>query len=107
MLGHIGQAAEHHELDMRSMNTALWQASWGYYLSNMIGFDGTGLTTPILGVGARSFRQSRAQRRTVPALRCGRQPYGVLPVTSLDAVEAAAPARSRHSLATPGCAICC
>ena len=48
VLGHIGQAAEHHELDMRSMNAALWQVGWGYYLSNMMGFDGTGLTTPIL-----------------------------------------------------------
>ena len=30
-------------LDARSMNTALWPVAWGYFLPNLIGFDGTGL----------------------------------------------------------------
>ena len=85
VLGHIGQAAEHHELDMRSMNAALWQVGWGYYLSNMVGFDGTGLTTPILAWARDHFVNHVRSGGPYPALRCGRQPYGVLPVTSLDA----------------------
>ena len=40
-----------------------------------------------------------------PPLRCGQQPYGVLPVTSLDLWQPrAGEARSR---ATPGCSSCC
>ena len=85
VLGRIGQAAEHHELDMRSMNAALWQVGWGYYLSNMVGFDGTGLTTPILAWARDHFVNHVRSGGPYPALRCGRQPYGVLPVTSLDA----------------------
>ena len=85
VLGHIGQAAEHHELDMRSMNAALWQVGWGYYLSNMVGFDGTGLTTPILAWARDHFVNHVRSGGPYPTLRCGRQPYGVLPVTSLDA----------------------
>jgi hypothetical protein len=30
------------KVDQRSMNTALWQATWGYFLTNMIGMEGTG-----------------------------------------------------------------
>ena len=30
------------------MNTALWPATWGYFLSNMIGMEGTGLTPEIV-----------------------------------------------------------
>jgi hypothetical protein len=70
---------------MRSMNAALWQVGWGYYLSNMVGFDGTGLTTPILAWARDHFVNHVRSGGPYPALRCGRQPYGVLPVTSLDA----------------------
>ena len=69
---------------MRSMNAALWQVGWGYYLSNMVGFDGTGLTTPILAWARDHFVNHVRSGGPYPALRCGRQPYGVLPVTSLD-----------------------
>ncbi len=85
VLGRIGQAAEQHELDMHSMNAALWQVGWGYYLSNMVGFDGTGLTTPVLAWARDHFVNHVRSGGPFPALRCGRQPYGVLPVTSLDA----------------------
>ena len=65
VLGRIGNATERHELDMRSMNTALWQATWGYYLTNMVGMEGTGLTPDGHCLGARPFRDARAQRRAV------------------------------------------
>ncbi|MGZ5904624.1 MAG: hypothetical protein ACXWKQ_04685, partial [Reyranella sp.] len=84
VLGRIGQAAEQHELDMRSMNAALWQVGWGYYLSNMVGFDGTGLTPPILAWARDHFVTHVRSGGPYPSLRCGRQPYGLLPVTSLD-----------------------
>jgi hypothetical protein len=84
VLGRIGQAAARHELDMRSMNAALWQVGWGYYLSNMVGFDGTGLTPAILAWARDHFVTNVRSGGPYPVLRCGRQPYGVLPVTSLD-----------------------
>ena len=53
--------------------------------ANMVGFDGTGLTPADRRLGARPFRRRTcAAGGPFPALRCGRQPYGVLPVTSLD-----------------------
>jgi hypothetical protein len=84
VFGRVGQAAERHGLDMRSMNAALWQVGWGYYLSNMVGFDGTGLTPTILAWARDHFVNNVRSGGPYPALRCGHQPYGVLPVTSLD-----------------------
>lgn len=63
---------------------ALWPATWGYFLAQMIGFDGE------LTLGARDWVRAHALDHLrpggpLPLLLCGRQPYGLLPVTSLDA----------------------
>ncbi len=84
VLGNLGEAAQRYELDMRSMNTALWQATWGYYLTNMVGFDDTGLTVDALAWAREHFTMYVRSLGPYPSIRCGRQPYGVLPVTSLD-----------------------
>jgi hypothetical protein len=84
VLGHIGQAGDCHEFDMRSMNVALWQVGWGYYLSNLVGFDGTGLTPSLVAWARDHFATHVRAGGPFPILRCGRQPYGLLPVTSLD-----------------------
>ena len=68
VLASVGGGSDRHEVDLRSMNTALWQATWGYFLTNMIGMDGTGLTPETTCVGARALRRARSQRRTVPAV---------------------------------------
>ena len=67
------------------MNAALWQVGWGY-LPHQHGRLRRHRPDPrpSLDLGARSLRRLRPQRRALPALRCGRQPYGLLPVTSLD-----------------------
>ena len=72
------------EAGARAMTTALWPATWGYFLSQMVGFDGTGLT-----IAGREWARAHALEYLrpggpLPVLRVGRQPYGVLPVTSLD-----------------------
>ncbi|MEP6493008.1 MAG: hypothetical protein ABJF01_10050 [bacterium] len=82
-LGTIGEATTDSALDMRSMNTALWQVGWGYYLSNMMGPE-TGLTPDAVDWARARFLNSVRAGGPFPVLRCGRQPYGVLPVTSLD-----------------------
>ena len=84
VLGRIGSAYEQHDLHMRSMNVALWQVGWGYYLTNMAGFDGTGLTPGLLTWARSHFVSYLRSGGPYPVLRCGRQPYGLLPVTSLD-----------------------
>src|SRR5581483_4334767 len=38
-LGRIGDSDDNHDLDQKSMNTALWQVGWGYYLTNMMGAE--------------------------------------------------------------------
>ena len=103
-LGHLGRAARQHDADQRSMNTALWQVGWGYFLSNMIGFD-DGPHARRGSSGRATISSPTCARRAAPALRCGRQPYGVLPVTSLDSVGAGRGRRPR-SRATPGCKAC-
>jgi hypothetical protein len=72
------------EVAARAMATALWPATWGYFLSQMVGFNGTGLT-----IAGRDWARTHAldylrPGGPLPVLRVGRQPYGVLPVTSLD-----------------------
>ncbi|MEO1091104.1 MAG: hypothetical protein AAFX81_10750 [Pseudomonadota bacterium] len=67
----------------RAMISALWPATWGYFLAQMIGFDGE------LTLGARNWVRAHAVTHLrpggpLPLLLCGRQPYGLLPTTSLD-----------------------
>ncbi len=82
-LGRIERGLEQDGLHMRSMNTALWQVGWGYFLSNMIGTE-AGLTPPDLDWARGHFLDHVRCFGPLPTLRCGAQPYGLLPVTSLD-----------------------
>jgi len=72
------------QLDARQMNTALWAATWGYYLSNMIGREGNNLTDDDLAWARDHFINHVRAAGPLPSLRVGKQPYGILPVTSLD-----------------------
>lgn len=84
VLASVDGGGDRHEADLRSMNTALWQVTWGYFLTNMIGMEGTGLTPELLAWAREHFVTQVRSAGPFPPLRCGRQPYGVLPVTSLD-----------------------
>ena len=83
-LGYVAHASERHDVVQRCMNAALWPASWGYYLSNMIGFAGSGLTPDALAWAREHFLSHVRAAGALPCIRAGRQPYGLLPVTSLD-----------------------
>ena len=79
----IAAAADTDQVTTRAMLTTLWPATWGYYLSQMVGFDAT--FTP----AARDWVRGHALTflrpgGPLPVLRCGTQPYGILPATSLD-----------------------
>jgi hypothetical protein len=76
------------QFDSRQMNTALWQATWGYFLLQMLGADGT-IERPLkdedIAWARNHFIDYVRAGGPLPALRIGKQPYGVLPVTSLNA----------------------
>ncbi|HKP66307.1 MAG TPA: hypothetical protein VJX31_06750, partial [Casimicrobiaceae bacterium] len=71
------------QIDMQQMATALWPATWGYYLMNLIGLEGTGLTLEAIAWAREHFIANVRAFGPLPTLRVGRQPYGVLPVTPL------------------------
>lgn len=71
------------DLDMRTMNTALWQVGWGYFLSNMVSGE-AGLKQADIEWARKHFLEHVRSLGPFPILRCGLQPYGILPVTSLD-----------------------
>jgi hypothetical protein len=63
------------------MATLLWPATWGYYLTQLLRldqFDQAG------GGWRRWIIDSVRAGGPLPVLRVGRQPYGVLPVTSME-----------------------
>jgi len=74
-------ADEDHVRAARSMNAVLWPATWGYYLEQRL----AGVTSDDdLRRLQRHFVEHVRAGGPLPAVRFGRQPYGVLPVTALD-----------------------
>jgi len=84
VLGRLPLAAGQQDTDMRAMNNALWPAGWGYFLNNLAGPDGSGLTPEHIAWARAHFLDHVRSAGPYPSLRVGRQPYGILPVTSLD-----------------------
>jgi hypothetical protein len=63
----------------RQMRTALWPATWGYMLDQLAGE----LSDEALAATRAHFLANVAAGGSLPTLRLGRQPYGVLATTSL------------------------
>lgn len=68
------------QVDARAMNEALWPATLGYWMESMM--------QPVFDAAAvdatRAFFTAYVSGRgAVPAIRIGRQPYGILPATAL------------------------
>jgi hypothetical protein len=84
----LAHAAELDQPNARSMNTALWQATWGYFLLQMLGVGQPG-ESPVndddIAWAREHFIKYVRATGPLPAIRVGKQPYGFLPVTSLDA----------------------
>ena len=84
----LSHAAETDQPDAQNMNTALWQATWGYFLLQMLGVGQPGespLTDDDIVWARDHFIKYVRATGPLPAIRVGKQPYGFLPVTSLDA----------------------
>lgn len=84
------------QLDARQMATAAWPATWGYYLLNLIGLNGTGLTLDGITWARDHFIRHVRPFGPLPTLRAGRQPYGVLPITPLGDHPDASPGDERE-----------
>ena len=86
-LAGLDGAARTDELDARHLQTALWPLTGGYFLDQIMGSpDGqpATFTDAQLDAARRYFLDSVRALGPAPTLRAGRQPYGVLPVTSLE-----------------------
>ena len=94
LLSRTGNANMREQREARDMNRALWPATWGYYLEQMIGLGDAngsqpGMFSPErIDVNAEWARQHFVDHvragGPLPTIRIGKQPYGLLPVTALD-----------------------
>ena len=88
VFGNLPQATTKEQLDARHMNTALWQASWGYFLLQMLGVGESPLIDDDIAWVRSHFIEFVRASGPLPTLRVGKQPYGILPTTSLNAWQA-------------------
>ncbi len=81
VFAHVSDAGLTEQGDAASMHAALWHATWGYYLEQVMAptFDRSQVTS-----FRRHFIDHVRGRGPLPALRVGNQPYGLLPVTTLE-----------------------
>jgi hypothetical protein len=78
---HVSGAERDSGSEASWMNALLWPATFGYFFWQLA----DGLVTDAGREAAREFFADHVRARgPLPALRVGNQPYGVLPVTSLD-----------------------
>jgi hypothetical protein len=85
VFANLTNAAAMEQLDARHMNRALWPATWGYFLTQMLAPQDKRqlLTSNDVSWVQRHFIKYVRASGPLPALRVGRQPYGILPVTTL------------------------
>jgi hypothetical protein len=62
------------------MNELLWPATWGYYL---LQYYSPAMTEATRELARQFFIQHVAARGMLPVVRVNRQPYGIIPTTSL------------------------
>lgn len=67
------------QTDARHMNTALWRSTLGYYLQHQLRVGGVETLEQI----RQHFIDYVRARGPLPALRVRRQPYGIIPVSTL------------------------
>src|SRR6185503_4431229 len=87
VLLNLPNATAKEQVDAQHMNTALWQATWGYFLLQMLWAgetnQSTTLSDPDIDWARKHFIDYVRASGPLPSLRIGKQPYGILPVTSL------------------------
>ncbi|MEW2476018.1 hypothetical protein AB0875_19700 [Micromonospora gifhornensis] len=84
VFGRVEGAEGRESRDAQAMNAALWPATWGYLLERFLTTVGPTRLEPY----RRHFVDWVRARGPLATLRIGNQPYGVLPVVSLDRYQA-------------------
>jgi hypothetical protein len=84
-MAHVGYSDGTGARNGRDMLTALWPATLGYFLSQMMA---SVFTADQIETARQYVLDNAIPRGPVPALRVGKTPYGVLPVTSLSRYKA-------------------
>jgi len=100
VFANLANADATEQLDARHMNTALWQTTWGYFLLQMLGVgehSESPLTDNDIAWVRRHFIEYVRASGPLPTLRVGKQPYGVIPVTSLSAWKPPEGQQSEHT----------
>jgi hypothetical protein len=100
IFANLPNASAKEQVDHRSMNTALWQTTWGYFLLQMLGVGATSesrMTDDDIAWARSHFIDYVRASGPLPALRVGKQPYGILPVTSLDAWKPPADLQAKYA----------
>jgi hypothetical protein len=98
VFANLPNALSKEQLDAQQMNRALWEATWGYFLLQMLGVGETSespLEDADIDWMRSHFIDHVRASGPLPALRVGKQPYGILPVTSLSAWK---PPKGKESL---------
>jgi hypothetical protein len=78
---YIPHSGNQDQYDAQNINTVMWPATWGYFLTQLMYDTFTDIKLDAL---RQYFIKYVRARGPLPALRVGNQPYGILPVTSLD-----------------------
>ena len=79
-LDHVAAADNTDSLDGSDMLQALWPATLGYFLSQMMA---SAFSAEVIEEARQYVMANAVPRGPIPAFRVGLTPYGVLPVTSL------------------------
>ncbi len=82
----LALAHGHEEAGAGAMNTALWPATWGYFMDRIIRLKNLagGNYEQDWQTVYDLFRDNVRARGPLSAVRVGKQPYGVLPLVSLE-----------------------
>ena len=94
VIEHLQFSDGYDQRDARAINTALWPATWGYFLEDMLEPI---LTTEQVRNIRRFFTQYVSARGPVPSLRIGNQPYGIVATSAFSRWSYMAP---RHTVAS-------
>ena len=81
--------------EARAAHTALWPATWGYFLPALL--DGV-LTPEQVAETRKFFLANVSGRGPLPVVKIGRQPYGILPTTVFSRLTFPATAPHRTAL---------
>ena len=83
VLAHVAHSGGTEQGEAGHMHTALWPATWGYFIQHIVG----GVDDETTAHARRHFIDHVRGHGPLPTLRIGTQPYGLLPVTPLERWE--------------------